>query len=601
MTPPTASCARATNACEIEDDPPATTARVDRLKGDSTRTTSGGDRTAMRRTFVLLTASLLIAGCGTPPPTASLGVLTSPSQSGEPAPPSPPSPGVPVSTGESSPTPVQTEAATAPASRSPDAPTFAPTPATTPAPKPTTVTRPTPTPSPSRPPNSCLVTNVSSHAVFDDLNAAIRSADRGSTLTVQGTCTRVGPRGHNAVFVIDRSLTLKGVRTTDSGDPTLDGSSLAGVVWVNHNLTVTIVGLTIANGDAENSNGGGLFNEGSVVTLRDTIVTNNRAWVSGGIDNSFGGVMTLLHSTVSDNRSHAGGGGIYNSGTMTLTDSTVSGNASETSGGGGIINFANKSYPNSGTMTVVDSTISGNSAAQSGGGIINSGSEAGVAYLSISGSTIADNRSGGRGGGISSEGQLEFAGPTTIGGNAAARGGGVWVSAGLAVGSCPRSMGGMVTYEPRNSPTDYDGVACVDQESMEASQSLELSAAGGYAAQTFTTRTTGALTSVTLHLEHTGLYTQTAIVQLESVAGGLPTGEVLAVATPRTVPSAQWLTFGFPSPASLVKGTEYAIVLVAPTPPWQYSDLDPYPSGHAVVNGVLQATEDFAFMTWVAP
>jgi len=557
----------------------------------------------MRRTFVLLAASLLIAGCGTPQPTASLGVRTFPSQTGEVAPPSPPSTGVPVSTDASSPTPVQTEAATAPASLSPDAPTLAPTPTTTPTPEQTTVTRPTPTPSPSRPPNPCLVTNVSSHAVFDDLNAAIRSADRDSTLAVQGTCTHVGPRGiGNAVFVIDRSLTLKGVRTTGSGDPTLDGSSLAGVVWVNPNLTVTIVGLTIANGDTENGNGGGLFNEGSVVTLRDTIVANNRASVSGGIDNSFGGVMTLLRSIVSDNRSHAGGGGIYNSGTMTLIDSTVSGNASETSGGGGIINFANKSYPNSGTMTIVDSTISRNSAAQSGGGIINSGSEAGVAYVSISGSTIADNRSGGRGGGVLSEGQLEFAGPTTIGGNAAVRGGGMWVSSGLAGGSCPKLMGGMVTYEPKNSPTDYDGVGCVDQESMEADQSLELSAAGGYAAQTFTARTTGALTSVTLHLEHTGLYTQTAIVQLESVASGLPTGEVLAVATPRTVPSVgHWLTFGFPSPASLVKGTEYAIVLVAAAPPWQYSDLDPYPSGHAVVNGVLQATEDFAFMTWVAP
>lgn len=446
------------------------------------------------------------------------------------------------------------------------------------------------------------MTNAATDAVYDDLNRAIRSAARGSTLVVQGTCAHVGPRGiGNAVFIIDRSLTLKGVRTAGSGDPTLDGSSLAGVVWVAPNLTVTIVGLTISNGDTENGNGGGLFNDGSVVTLHDTIVTNNRASVAGGIMNSFGGVMELVHSTVSDNRSHAGGGGIYNGGTLTVADSTVSNNTSETSSGGGIFNFSNRSYPNSGTMAIVDSTINGNSAAQSGGGIFNAGSETGVAYVSVSGSTIVTNRSGGSGGGIMSAGQMEFLGPMTIGGNVAVRGGGMWVSAGLAIGSCPTSLGGMVTYSPKNAPTDYDGVGCLDQESREANHSLELSAAGGYAAQTFTTRTTGALPSVTLHLEHTGLYTQTAIVQLESVAGGLPTGEVLAVANPRTVPSAEWLTFGFPSPASLVKGTEYAIVLIAPTPPWQYSDLDPYPSGHAVVNGVLRPTEDFAFTTWVAP
>jgi hypothetical protein len=446
------------------------------------------------------------------------------------------------------------------------------------------------------------VTDASTDEVYDDLNAAIRSAGRGSTLTVQGTCVHVGPRGiGNAVFVIDRSLTLKGVRTADSGDPTLDGSSLAGVVWVAPNVTVTIVGLTISNGDTENGNGGGLFNDGSVVTLRDTIVTNNRAWVAGGIMNNFGGIMELLHSTVTDNRSHASGGGIYNGGSLTLADSTVSNNTSEKSRGGGIFNFSNRSYPKSGRMAIVDSTINGNTAAQSGGGIFNAGSETGVAYVSASGSTIVDNRSGESGGGIMSAGQMEFLGPMTIGGNVAVRGGGMWVFAGRADGSCPTAMGGMVTYEPKNSPTDYDGVGCFDQESREANHSLELSAAGGYAAQTFTARTTGALTSVTLHLEHTGLYTQTAIVQLQSVAGGLPTGEVLAVATPRTVPSAEWLTFGFPSPASLVKGTEYAIVLMAPTPPWQYSDLDPYPSGHAVVNGILRPTEDFAFVTWVAP
>jgi len=541
----------------------------------------------MRRSFVLLAASLVIAGCGAAPPTASLGERTVPNQSGEAAPPSPPSSGIPVAADESSPTPVQTGAATAPASRSSAVPTLAST--------------PTPIPSPSAA-NACVVTNAATDAVFDDLNAAIRSAARGSTLAVQGRCAHTGQRGiGSAVFIIDRSLTLEGVRTADSGDPTLDGSSLAGVVWVVPNLTVTIVGLTITNGDAESGNGGGLFNDGSVVTLRDTIVTNNRASVAGGVENSFGGVMTLLDSTVSENRSHAGGGGIYNAGTLTLTNTTVSGNTSATSGGGGILNFANKSYANSGTMTIVDSTISGNSADHSGGGILNSGSEVGVAYVSISGSTIADNRSGGNGGGLMSAGQMEFLGPMTIGGNVAVRGGGMWVFSGLAVGSCPTSLGGMVTYEPKNSPTDYDGVGCVDQESRDANHSLELSAAGGYAAQTFTTRTTGALTSVTLHLEHTGLYTQTAIVQLESVAGGLPTGDVLAVATPTTVQSAEWLTFGFPSPASLVAGTEYAIVLVAPTPPWQYLDLDPYASGHAVVNGVLQPARDFAFMTWVAP
>jgi predicted outer membrane repeat protein len=76
-------------------------------------------------------------------------------------------------------------------------------------------------------------------------------------------------------------------------------------------------------GDAANNNGGGLFNEGSVVTLRDVTVTNNRAWVAGGIGNGFGGTMTLALATVSGNSSRAGGGGIYKDGTLTLIDSSA--------------------------------------------------------------------------------------------------------------------------------------------------------------------------------------------------------------------------------------------------------------------------------------
>lgn len=458
-----------------------------------------------------------------------------------------------------------------------------------------------PTASPSPPPDACVVTDTATNTAYNDLNVAIRSAARGSTITIQGRCASTSLAEGNAAFVIDRSLTLQGVRADNAGDPTLDGTSLTGVVWVNRNLTVSFVDLTITNGNAEHGNGGGLFNDGGVVSLKNTVVTNNRAWVAGGLENSFGGVMTLTNTTVRGNRSTAGGGGIYNAGTLTITGSLIGDNTSETGAGGGIFNFSSKAFVGSGTLAIQDSTIDGNRSGQSGGGLFNAGSEAGVAFVSASNSALLNNQSGANGGGISSAGQLEFLGPMTIGGNRALRGGGMWVSAGLATGSCPTALGGLVSYEPRNAPTDYDGVGCADQESREAEHSVELNEASDYAAQIFATQTTGALTSVTLLLEHTGLYTQRATVQLQPVTGGVPTGEVLARATPRTVTSADWLTFGFEAPASLVDGTEYAIVLIAPTPPWAYSNLDPYPAGHAVVNGIIQPTQDFAFITWVAP
>ena len=540
------------------------------------------------RALGLLAGSLLLAGCSGAMPSAS------PSDQS-------------TAGSDELVSPSSTSIASAAATIEPlsDTPGPAPAPPTSPedqTPAPTSTPTPSPSPTSSARADVCVVTNESTKVVYGDLNAAINAAEGGSTLTVQGTCTRQGsPAGRNAAFIINRSLTLQGVRTTDSGEPTLDGESLAGVVWVDRNVTVTIADLTITNGNAERGNGGGLFNDGGVVTLRDAVVSDNRAWVVGGVQNNFGGIMVLRNTTVNGNLAHAGGGGVYNAGEMTITESTVSDNTSETNAGGGIFNFSSKTYPKSGTLAIVDSTIEGNRAAQSGGGIFNAGSEVGVAYVSISGSTIRNNESGDSGGGVMSAGQMEFLGPTTIGGNVATRGGGMFVWAGLAVGSCPTALGGMVTYEPRNTPTDYDGVGCVDQENVAANRSVELRPTSQYAAQTFTARTSGALTSVTLRLEHTGLYSQTAFVRIESVDGGLPTGVVLAQAVPTSVPSTEWLTFGFASTTQLIKGTEYAIVLIAPTPPWQYSDLDPYAAGHAVVNGNIQAADDFAFMTWVAP
>lgn len=155
--------------------------------------------------------------------------------------------------------------------------------------------------------------------------------------------------------------------------------------------------------------GGGIYNDAhGAAVLRNSTVSNNDAFLSGGIENyndctltmidsritdntarSNGGGMfngwtaTLVHCTISGNRVTGGtddeGGGIDNAGDLTLTACTISGNAVTDSRGfgGGILS-------NGSSLTVTDSIISGNSA-QEGAGIYNRG------VLTMVGSTVSDN------------------------------------------------------------------------------------------------------------------------------------------------------------------------------------------------------------------
>jgi len=80
-----------------------------------------------------------------------------------------------------------------------------------------------------------------------------------------------------------------------------------------------------------------------------------------------------------------------------------------------------------------------------------------------------------------------------------------------------------------------------------------------YLAQTFTAGISGSLETVELSLclDLPPYYTDTANVRIESVAGGFPSGTVLANATPVTLHNApcEWIPFAFASPAHVVAGT----------------------------------------------
>jgi hypothetical protein len=199
------------------------------------------------------------------------------------------------------------------------------------------------------------------------------------------------------------------------------------------NNTVNLLGL----GPADVSGGGaGIWNTGTL-TVADSVIANNASPAGntnvsmsygGGIVN-YGGTATITRCTLTGNSS-SDGGGIYSSrtpsgnGSLTVSASTFSGNSTIGSGGGiDVMGCA---------ASITDCTISGNTASNDGGGIeffYNSTSSMFAATLTRC--TVANNTSPGYGGGLSLPRKgLVTVSDSTIAGNAAAKGAGIYVVAG---------------------------------------------------------------------------------------------------------------------------------------------------------------------------
>ncbi len=214
-----------------------------------------------------------------------------------------------------------------------------------------------------------------------------------------------------------------GLHTSGAGSVTISGGLIdgntagqeGGGLWNSSTGTMTIQsssigGTTIqgntANGDATEQGGGGVFNDGGIVTINNAVISLN-----------------VSTATAIGN----GGGGIFNDGTLTIVNTNVSGNTATvgTGNGGGILNSDN------GVLTVTGGKISGNSAARAGGGIENNLGVVTLTNVSLGGLLATDgNIAGINGGGLHTSG----AGTVTIRGGlvqnntAGQEGGGVWNS-----------------------------------------------------------------------------------------------------------------------------------------------------------------------------
>jgi hypothetical protein len=186
---------------------------------------------------------------------------------------------------------------------------------------------------------------------------------------------------------------------------TLDGNNASGVLSVDSGVQATLENLTITHGNADTSDGGGIYNRGTLTLSHSTLSANYAIFFGGAIYNSSVGMLTVSNSTLSANS--ASFDSIHNAGTLTVANSTISAN----SGGGftndaGTLTVANSTisansgggFANRGTLTVTNSTIS----ADSDTGIFNSGT------LTVSNSTLSGNS----GSGIDNRGTLTVSNST---------------------------------------------------------------------------------------------------------------------------------------------------------------------------------------------
>jgi predicted outer membrane repeat protein len=255
----------------------------------------------------------------------------------------------------------------------------------------------------------------------------------------------------------------------------ITGGSDGGAFYIINPGTKVVIRDCIITGNQTARRGGGVFLNSAKLTLIDSQIVGNFAGSSGGGVYVFNSASFCAENTVfSSNTAESNGGGIYSGSPSRINECTVSGNeakllgggiyaavglfllensvvagnlaggSSETGGGGGMylfntsVNVTNSLFYdnsaikygggircNNGTLTFVQSSLSGNGASL-GGGIFTTGTTL------TTGATISENVATTDGGGLYlSNGVLTVSGETVISSNSAGNsGGGIFCNSG---------------------------------------------------------------------------------------------------------------------------------------------------------------------------
>lgn len=216
------------------------------------------------------------------------------------------------------------------------------------------------------------------------------------TITGNGTVLNGGGAGRVFALTANDTATITGLRITNgqassacSGNDN-GGSAIATASGSTLTLNQVLIDGNTVSGTA--GCGGAVRTQSGTLNVNDSTIRDNTAAAStddvdGGGIAVYGGTLNLQRSTVSGNSVDAGengaGGGIYLSGTASITNSTISGNQVGSAGGGAI-------RMDTGSLTVLSSTITGNDATGGsgvwgGGGLLITGGTVTIRNSIVSG------------------------------------------------------------------------------------------------------------------------------------------------------------------------------------------------------------------------
>jgi len=231
----------------------------------------------------------------------------------------------------------------------------------------------------------------------------------------------------------------------NAGNLSVSGNGQSRVFDIGSGTHVTIIQLTIEDGDGTTvsggtvGNGGAILNAGQLALVSST-VSGSTATNGGGIySTGSSGYLFLIGATVTGNTAMHNGGGVwsnssYHFGTM-LDGSTISANHAGMNGGGMYLGGGH-AYLDSGTSVQDNAATGGN-----GGGIyVNA-----LARVSLTDSTVSNNTAFASGGGIDNLGTLTLT-AATVSGNNAGNGGGIYNSGTLTLTDSTVSGNGTVGY-----------------------------------------------------------------------------------------------------------------------------------------------------------
>ena len=241
---------------------------------------------------------------------------------------------------------------------------------------------------------------------YQTIGQGINSVDENGTVTIaDGTYSGTG----NTNLTITKNMNITGQSQKGT---IIDGTNTNWIFKINNGVTVNIQNLTLTNGNTT-SDGGAIYNQGTINSLSGCTFTGNTANGSGGAIYNQGTINSLSGCTFTGNiATYGAGGAIYNQGTITsVSGCTFTGNRA-TYAGGAIYNQRN-------INSVSGCTFNSNTATTFGGAICNQGT-----INSLSGCTFTGNTAT-NGGAINNFAVINSVSGCTFTGNTATNGGAI--------------------------------------------------------------------------------------------------------------------------------------------------------------------------------